>query len=199
VDSEDYLSSIAEWLSSGDLRSDGAANEVVDLVLQNPDLIEDVLAALRVGDDVVRGHAADALEKIARSLPALLGDHVDEIMTTARRDEVPMVRWHLAMILGHLSLYEERVEDLRETLVYLLDDSSVFVQSWSIVSLCIIARVYPQRSGEIFSKIERLKQSESPAVRTKVRQAVRLLGDPGQPFPKGWIKSKRLRNLDPHP
>jgi HEAT repeat protein len=193
------MSSIAEWLSSGDLRSDGAANEVVDLVLQNPDLIEDVIGALRVADDVVRGHAADALEKIARSLPALLGDHVEEIMTTARRDEVPMVRWHLAMILGHLTLYEEHVEDLRETLIHLLDDGSVFVQSWSIVSLCIIARAYPQRSGEILSKIERLKKSESPAVRTKVRQAVSLLIDPGQPFPKGWLKSKHLRDLDPGP
>ncbi len=199
MDSEDCMSSIVEWLSSGDLRSDGAANEVVDLVLQNPDLIEDVLGALRAADDVVRGHAADALEKIARSLPALLGDHVDEIMATARRDEVPMVRWHLAMILGYLSQCEARVEDLMDTLIHLLDDGSVFVQSWSIVSLCIIARAYPQRSREILSKIERLKQSESAAVRTKVRQAISLLIDPRQPFPKGWIKSEHLRGLDSYP
>jgi len=188
-----------EWLSSGDLRSDGAADEVVDLVLENPDMIEDVFGALRVTDDVVRGHAADALEKIARSLPALLDDRVDEIIAAARRDEVSMVRWHLAMILGHLSQCEARVEDYTDTLIDFLDDGSVFVQSWSIVSLCIIARAYPQRSREILAKIERLKQSESAAVRTKVRHAISLLIDRRQPFPKGWIKSKHLRDHDLQP
>jgi hypothetical protein len=198
VDSEDSMSSIEEWLSRGDLRSDGAANEVVDLVLQKPDLIEDVLGALRMADEVVRGHAADALEKIARSSPALLIDHIDEIMATAWRDEVPMVRWHLAMILGHLSLYEAHVEKILNTLIQLLDDDSVFVQSWSIVSLCVVARGYPQRSSEVLTKIERLRQSESAAIRTKVRQAVNLLIDPDQPFPKGWIKCKHLRDLELH-
>lgn len=82
------MSSIVEWLSTGDLRSDGAANEVADLVLQNPDLIEDLMDALRVRDDIVRGHAADALEKVARHLPELLIVHLDEIVSMTMHDEV---------------------------------------------------------------------------------------------------------------
>lgn len=107
-----------------------------------------------------------------------------------------MVRWHLAMILGYLSFSDTYIDKIRNALLHLLDDGSVFVRSWSIVSLCIIARIYPQRSDEILSKIEPLKQSESAAIRTKVRQALNLLLNPQQPFPKGWIKSNHLQDLE---
>jgi len=189
------VSSIAEWLSSGDLRSDGAANEVAALVLQNPDMIADLMAGLHQADKVVRGHAADALEKVARTSPELIVGHVDSIMDMAMHDQVAMVRWHLAMILGYLTIYESYVENITNTLLALLADESVFVKSWSIVSLCIVARGHPQYGSEILTQIERFKQSKSAAIRTKVRQALGLLLNPGQPFPKGWIKSPQLMHL----
>jgi hypothetical protein len=189
------VSSIAEWLSDGDLRSDGAANEVVNLVLQNPELTADLLAGLRHDDKVVRGHAADALEKVARSSPELIVDHVDSIVDIAMHDEVAMVRWHLAMILGYLSIFSPKLEKVTNTLYHLLGDDSAFVQAWSIVSLCIVARIYPRFCSEILAKVEHLKQSESIAIRTKVRQALDLLMNPDRPFPKGWIKSPQLDQL----
>jgi len=190
------VSSIAEWLSDGDLRSDGSANEVAELVLQHPDLIADLLAGLRHDDKVVRGHAADAIEKVARSSPELIVDHVDSMVDIAKYDEVAMVRWHLAMILGYLSIYTSHVEKITDTLYHLLGDESAFVQSWSIVSLCIVARKYPQFCSEVLAKIEHLKQSESVAIRTKVRQALNLLMDPNRQFPKGWIKSPQLEQFE---
>jgi HEAT repeat protein len=190
------VSSIAEWLSNGDLRSDGTANEVADLVLQNPDLITDLLAGLRHDDKVVRGHAADALEKVARSSPELIVDYVDSIVDIAMHADVAMVRWHLAMIFGYLSIYPSRVGKITDALFHLLVDESAFVQSWSIVSLCIVARKYPQYCSEILVKIEHLKQSESVAVRSKVRQALSLLLDPNRPFPKGWIKNPQIDKLE---
>jgi hypothetical protein len=183
------MSSLVEWLSIGDLRSDGAANEIAALVLQNPDLIEDLMDALRVSSNIVRGHAADALEKVARSSPRSLLIHLDEIMTTAVQDEVPMVRWHLAMILGYLSFDESNIGKIIRPLFKLLNDESVFVRSWSIVSLCIIARKYPQWCSDVLREVAHLKHSDSAAIRTKVRQAVDLLTDSGRPFPKGWDKS----------
>ncbi len=190
------MSSITEWLSDGDLRSDGAANEVADLVLQNPALISDLLAGLRHDDKIVRGHAADALEKVSRSSPELIVNRVDSIVDIAMHDDVAMVRWHLAMILGYLSIFTAHVEKITETLFHLLADESAFVQSWSIVSLCIVARKYPQYCSEILVRIERLKQSESAAIRTKVRQSLNLLTDPNRTFPKGWIKSPHLDQLE---
>ena len=117
--------------------------------------------ALRVTDNIVCGHAADALEKVARSSPKALLIHIDEIISRVMHDEVPMVRCHLAMILGYLSFDEEHVEKIMRALIYLLDDMSVFVKSWSIVSLCIIARKYPQRCNEILREVTRLKHNKS--------------------------------------
>jgi hypothetical protein len=64
------------WLSGGDLRSDGMANEAAQFVLENPQIIDDLMVGLNEPDDVIRGRTADALEKVARERPDLLIDHL---------------------------------------------------------------------------------------------------------------------------
>ena len=93
---------LLDTLSGGDLRSDGMANEIV---LANEELFEDLYDGLGEEDEVVRGRTADALEKVARSRPDLLLDHLQDLIRTAHSDPIAMVRWHLAMILGHLVIY----------------------------------------------------------------------------------------------
>lgn len=63
------ITSFTELLALGDLRSDGFANEVVRIVSENLELRPALMEALASGDPVVRGHAADALEKLARQHP----------------------------------------------------------------------------------------------------------------------------------
>jgi HEAT repeat protein len=98
------MSVLIEMLSVGDPRSDGLAGEVGEIVRKNLDLVPEPMAALEAPAAVVRGHAADALEKIARSSPRALLPFLDPLARQALTDEVPMVRWHLAMILGHLPI-----------------------------------------------------------------------------------------------
>lgn len=62
-------SQIEAWLSEGDLRSDGDANLVAEFVRLRLEVLPDLVQALAFGSLVVRGHAADALEKVARSEP----------------------------------------------------------------------------------------------------------------------------------
>ena len=40
------MNQVLSWLSGGDLRSDGMANEVADFVLENPTAFEDLFAGL---------------------------------------------------------------------------------------------------------------------------------------------------------
>jgi hypothetical protein len=189
------MNPVLDWLSGGDLRSDGMANEVVDVVLKNPALFDEVIMGLDETNDVIRGRTADALEKIARVRPDLLVGHLPKLLRVTAEDAVPMVKMHLAMIMGHLAIYQEHVESLAECLFNLLEDESVFTRSWAIVSLCIFARKYPHLQPQIVDYIAAYRQDHSIAIRTRVRKAMELLTNEGAPFPKGWIKSECIKGL----
>ena len=189
------MNPILDWLSGDDLRSDGMANEVADVVLKNPDLFDEVILGLDEADDVIRGRTADALEKIARVKPDLLVEHLPKLLQVTTEDTVPMVKMHLAMIMGHLAIYQEHAESLTECLFNFLEDESVFARSWAIASLCIFARKYPHLQPRIVDWIAAYRQDDSIAIRTRVRKALGLLTNEGTPFPKGWIKSEHLMGL----
>jgi len=189
------MNPILDWLSGDDLRSDGMADEVVSVVLRNPQLFDEVYGGLLHTNNVIRGRTADALEKISRSKPQYLKDHVTELIRVAKSDSVAMVRMHLAMIFGHMAIYADLVEELVAILLFMLDDKSVFAKSWAIVSLCILARKYPEEGDQILQRIAPLHADKSIAIRTKVRYAREVLTDTRKTFPKGWIKSEHLRNI----
>jgi HEAT repeat protein len=190
------LNQILSWLVGGDLRSDGDASEVAAFVLANPQVLDDLLDGLSVSDDVVRGRTADALEKIARSRPDLLVNHLDLLVQIANSDSVPMVRMHLAMIFGHLAMYKNFKGDLTKVLLELLGDERVFIRSWAIVSLCIIARMYPDTNACITKSIAPLANDKSVAIRSRTRKAMVVLTNENTPFPKGWVKSEHLQELE---
>lgn len=188
------MSTLLEWLAQGDLRTDGAASDVAEVVIRNPDLVSDVVDALHAPDNAVRGHAADALEKVARSLPGHVLPHLQDLIRMAQEDRVPMVRWHIAMMLGHLSGAADCLPDIRQALLAMLSDSSVSVRSWAIASLCIVAERRPEWIEEIAQRIGQLAEDRSAAIRARVRKALIFLTDPRAPMPGGWVKS---RSLDP--
>ena len=68
------MNEILQWLAGGDLRSDGMANEAAEVILENPELIEELFEGLSSADEVVRGRTADALEKVGRTKPAFLAE-----------------------------------------------------------------------------------------------------------------------------
>jgi len=186
------MNTILDWLSGGDLRSDGAADQAAEAVLQHPALIGDLVAGLDNSDAVIRGRTADALEKITRSRPDLTIWHLPLLLSLLKKDTVPMVRMHLAMMLGHFAEYPEYVDTIIPALLQALDETRVFTKSWAIVSLCIYARKYPRYRGEIIRKIAELSSDPSKAIQTKVRYAMEILSDDEIPFPKGWVKSERV-------
>lgn len=187
------MNQILEWLSVGDLRSNGLANEVAAAVLQNPELFVDMYAGLFESQDVIRAHASDALEKVARTRPDLFIERLPEMVSITRHESLPVVKMHLAMTFGHLALYEAQLDILRSVLVDLLEDESVFTKSWAIASLCIIGRMYPQESQSLVNRISQLQRDSSIAIRSRTGKALKILTNPSSPFPPGWIKSEQIK------
>ncbi len=178
---------ILSILEGGDLRSDGRSNEVVEKVQADTSLLPELIRGLFVEDDVVRGRSADALEKVARTHYPLYSPFLSLLLRKAREDEVYMVRFHLAMLLGYLDVEGDMKKSIVDTLFDLLTDGSVFVQSWSIVSLTIIGLNDLHYRLGITEKIRPLLACKSIAVRRKAENAIAVL-ELKQPLPKGWYK-----------
>jgi vesicle coat complex subunit len=189
------MSDIARWLMDGDLRSDGMANEVAERVLQDIRLLPSLMDGLASADAPTRGHAADALEKIARERPKEIAPYLGFLLKALGRDQVAMVRWHVAMILGYFSSDRTLVRRVAPALLRATRDRSVFCQSWAVTSLCLIARQHPEWIGRIAQAISPLLRSSSSALRSRSRRALALITDASVPLPSGWVKARHLRHL----
>lgn len=185
------MTTFIEMLSMGDLRSDGLANEVAQIVSENPDLLPELVDAFNSPDPAVRGHAADALEKVSRIHPDKVVAFLPLLARLAQDDEVAMVRWHLAMVLGHLSVQPASIPQATSTLLALLEDASPFVRSWAITGLCLIAQNSPASATAITDAIAPLVSDSSAAVAKRAHTALRALTDPSFQLPSSWVKVGR--------
>jgi HEAT repeat protein len=153
-------------------------------------MFDDLMHALQEGSDAVRGHAADAVERVSRERNDLLGPQLKKLSLQARRDPVPMVRWHLAMVFGNLGGSGQNIELSTRTLLALLGDRSPYVKSWAISGLCQIGRRIPAERARILVAVSPLAKDPSIAVRNRASRALRLLLDPREKLPVSWIKRR---------
>jgi HEAT repeat protein len=184
------MNELLEILSGANLQSDGRANEVADRVVGHPQLFNQLVEGMTEPDNVIRARTAHALERISRTHPKLVLGVLSQFMEMAVSDDVPMVKWHLAMIFGNLTLPEEKLSPVISTLFRMLEDKSVFVRSWSIVSLTILGRTYRSERKKIAGKIRLLQYDDSVAIRSKVTKALKVLENDGKPLPTGWVKAR---------
>jgi hypothetical protein len=104
-------------------------------------------------------------------------------------DKVPMVKWHIAMIFGNLKIPEKEIDAVLSALFLLLNDESVFVKSWAMVSLVFWGRRIRSKRKEIAARIKAFENSKSVAIRTRAAKALRVLGKENEPIPPSWIKT----------
>ena len=178
---------ILDKLKGGSLISDGRADDVADEVLQHPDRFPKLKAGLSASDDVVRGRAAHALEKVAHIHPQWLSVHLGQIMRQVVDDLLPMTRWHLVMLLTDLA-EDKNHNQIIDVLLTCLEDDSAFVLSWAISGLCMLGRRHPQRAAEILQALRPLRNVSGTAIRARAAKAVERLENPLLPIPEGWAK-----------
>jgi HEAT repeat protein len=175
-------------LAVGSLRSDGLAPETADLVLQHPRRLPELVAALQDPVPEVRGHAADALERVARHRPGDAEPYLSQLIIAMGRDDVAMVRWHMAMILTWVTRTAATARRTIPALLHRLEDPNALVRAWSISGLCVLGRVYGDER-RILTALGRLELDRSIAVRHRAATAVALLLDPDKPVPRSWVKT----------
>lgn len=176
-------------LTGGDLRSDGKADEVAETIVKDTTLLPLLLEGLHEPSHIVRARSAHALEKISRTCPELVTGAIGQLIESALHDDIPMVRWHMAMIFGYLSYTNDECDTIFSVLYTLLQDESVLVRSWAIVSLCILGTTFEREKGRIVEKIISLQDDESKAIQSKVQKALTILHN-REKIPPGWIKKK---------
>jgi HEAT repeat protein len=181
------MNELLSKLSSGDLRYDGRANEVAEEVITDIRLFYLLAEGLMESDDVIRARTTHALEKISRSNPELLREMIPELIQICENDKVPMVKWHIAMILGNIYSITTEPDLIITVLSALLKDDSIFVRSWTIVSLSLIGRKNIQQRDKIKGSIKALQKDKSIAIRTKVKKALDILESEDNPIPVGWL------------
>jgi hypothetical protein len=186
------MNKIRKWLAEGDLTSDGRANDVVQIINKNPEKIDDLLACLEDQDKVIRGHAADAIEKVGREKPEIYLPYMHILLERAIQDDLPMVQWHLAMLFGHLAIYEALIDPIISVLLDLLTSVSAMTVTWSMASLCIIAKLHPGYSPRVLGEISQFEESTKVSIKSRSREIKQILLE-DKSIPKHWVKSPAVQ------
>lgn len=189
------MKELTDWLAGGDVRSDGPASEVAAMVVANPHLIGDLVTGLDSDEKTIRGRTADALEKVARSRPDEMAQWLPKLLTALEGDRLPAVRFHMAMLLGHLSHQRDHVESITRALLARLEDESAFTRSWTVTSLLMIARQHPTLHADIAEALAARHPDPSKAVQSRLGRALALISDPDKPLPANWVKAEHLQSL----
>ncbi len=117
--------SLHQMLSEGDPRSLGRTEEVIQKVLKKPQLLDELFTCLFSEDEIVRMRAGDALEKVCRVHPGWLQPFIPQLLTEVFHIDQPSVQWHLAQMLGELTLTDKEREAAIKLLTHNLQDTSV--------------------------------------------------------------------------
>ena len=157
-------------LAGGDRRSLGHSAEVVAAVRRDPSLVPALALALEHPDPVVRGRAADALEKATRTQPAWLHPVKRTLLRAAQESRQAEVRWHLAQMLSRLALGRaERRTCVSILRTYLRDPSSI-VRTFALQALADLAATDSSLRAEARATIESALAGGSPAMRARGRK-----------------------------
>jgi len=183
------MNNLLEMLSGGNLQSDGRANEVAEQVVRNPNLFSKLAEGLWEPKDLVRARTAHAIERISRAHPEMVLSLLPKFIELSVRDAVPMVKWHIAMIFGNLTVSDEQQDEILAALFQMLKDTSVFVKSWSIVSLTILGHKDTSKRRKIINKLKYLQNDKRISIRSKAIKALTVLRDVNEPIPAGWVKA----------
>jgi hypothetical protein len=99
------------------------------------------------------------------------------------------------MLFTNLNLSKDEKNEIISTLFYLLKDKSVFVKTWSISSLTILAMENKDKKDAITTRIKELEKNKSAAVKNRVSKALDVLEN-DKPLPPVGANGKDKYNFD---
>lgn len=169
------MDKIKKLLNGNDRRSIGRSNEVVAMVCKNEKLFNELFSFLYSDDKIIRMRAADAIQKIVESKPAIIKKYKDVILNEISKIEQQEVRWHIAQLIPHLGLTATDTSIAFKFLEEFLKDNSKIVKTFSMQALADLTAVNPSLKGKVIGIIEQQMQKGSPAMLSRGKKLLKKL------------------------
>lgn len=160
-------------LTGGDRRSIGRADEVVELIKQQPNRLDQLLACLSDDDSRVLMRAADAAEKISREDAGSLQPHKKLLLRLLSEAKQQELRWHLALIIPRLRLTPSERRNTADRLQEYLDDRSSIVKTFALQGLTDLVRQDPNLGPEVLKLLRSVTKTGTPAMKARARKLLR--------------------------
>lgn len=177
---------IRSMLAAGGNRlSIGRAEEIAALVLAQPKraqskTVTQLVECLWDEDPGVVNRAADALEKVSRTLPSVLDSWKASLLGLLAEATQNKLRWHLALIVPRLQLSLPECRRAVKTLQSYLDDPSSIVKTCALQGLADLTRQDPSLGPEVLDLLRIHSRSGTPAMRARGHDLLRQLEAPGE-------------------
>lgn len=91
-------------LEQGDKRTVKGVEDAVNVILENPSQIRELLDAFSDTNEELNMRCADTLQKVFSKQPSLLQPYKKELLSILLQYDQKEVRWHMAQILPSLQL-----------------------------------------------------------------------------------------------
>ncbi len=172
------MNKFAKQLRGGDLRSVGKANSIA-LQIKDQNDFNELFECLYAADRVVKMRAADAIEKCSQPRPDLLHPHKKEILHFLEMPTGIEFRWHMAQLLSRLSLTEDELNFVSNTLTsWMMNKAeSRIVRVNALESLHNIFKGKEPEMTHLLSNVNLLKKENVPSLNARIRK---LFGNKGE-------------------
>lgn len=175
------MHTILKMLEGGDRRSIGRSNEVVALVLENPELFDSLISGMTINDPLLAMRCADAAEKVTVLHPGYLLPYKRMLIEQLSKIEQKEVRWHVAAMLPRLPLTAKEQQCVFDILLAYTNDRSSIVKTLAMQALADLALRDVKLKPMVRRHVEELIVIGTPAMRARGKRLLSLLRDDLKP------------------
>lgn len=166
----------------------GHAFDAAMLVLENPRLINQLLACLWDENEQIASRAADALETVAAESPRSVARYKEALLGLLAEAAPIKLRWHLALIVTGMKLSRSECRRVAEILNSWLDHTSSIVKTCAMQGLAELTQQDPSLKDEVIDVIRTLSRSGTPAMRARGRALLNQFEKGQKPT---WARAKQ--------
>ncbi|MGV8026322.1 MAG: hypothetical protein AB2L18_07190 [Anaerolineaceae bacterium] len=167
------MNQILQMLAGGDHRSIGRANEVVRIILQQPEKFNDLFQGFYDSDPIIMMRTADAVEKITADKPDLLVPYKQELIDLIEKTGQMEVQWHLTQILPRLQLTKPEIFKTYQMIEKYLVSSSAIVKAFTYQCFFELTLQEPDLLPQTRKYLENGMECPTKAVQSRCRKLLK--------------------------
>lgn len=169
------MGTLKELLYEGPRTSKGNADEAASLVLNTPELLQEVLPLVYSENAALVARAAHVLMQISKKKPELLFPHKDELLSKIAARENWEIREQIVKIVPTLPLDGSDIPPLFELFQNYLEDSHAFVRAYAIEGLTNLCDIDNSLAPHVRQIITQQMSFDKASIRARGRKMLKKL------------------------